>query len=61
VDEEGFTATVPCKIEALLGSVVQGAVAEGVDDVEGVHKAKGVIEERAPKGITVLDGVMDTG
>jgi hypothetical protein len=40
---------------------VQGAVAEGVDDVEGVHKAKGVIEERAPKGIAVLDVVMDTG
>jgi hypothetical protein len=34
VDEEGFTAPVPCKIEVLLGSVARGAIVEGVNDVE---------------------------
>jgi hypothetical protein len=44
-DEEGFTTPAPCKIGALLGSVVGGAVVEGVDDVEGGREAKIVIEE----------------
>jgi hypothetical protein len=47
VDEEGFTAATPCKIEALFRSVAWGVVGEGVDDVEGAHEAKGVVEERA--------------
>jgi hypothetical protein len=34
-DEEGFSIPAPCKTEALLGSVVQGAIVEGVNDVEG--------------------------
>ena len=45
VDEEGFATAAPCKTEALLGSVAQGAIAEGVDDVEGARKAEGVIKE----------------
>jgi hypothetical protein len=45
VDEEGLAALAPCKIEALLGSVVRGAVVEGVDDMEGGHEVKFVIEE----------------
>jgi hypothetical protein len=32
--------------EGLLGSIARGAVAEGVDDVEGTHEAEGVTEER---------------
>jgi hypothetical protein len=48
MDEEGFTAAAPYKIEALLESVVQGAVPEGVDDMEGACQAKGVIKERPP-------------
>jgi hypothetical protein len=59
VDEEGFAAPAPCKIEDLLGSVAQGAVVEGVDDVEGGREAKFVIEERAPEGVAVLDGAAD--
>jgi hypothetical protein len=48
VDEKGFTVVGPCKIEALLGSVARGAIAKGVDDVEGACEAEGLIEERAP-------------
>jgi hypothetical protein len=47
VDEEGFTAPVPCKIEVLLGSVARGAVVEGV------------VEERTPDVIAVRDGAVD--
>jgi hypothetical protein len=59
VDEEGFSAPAPCKIEALLGSIARGAVVEGVDDMEGGCEAKFVVEERAPEGRAVLDGVVD--
>jgi hypothetical protein len=59
VDEEGFVAPTPCKIEALLGSVAWGAIVEGVDDVEGGREAKFIVEERAPEGVAVLDGVVD--
>jgi hypothetical protein len=45
VDEEGFIAAAPYKIEALLGFVAWGAIAEGVNDMEGAHEAEGVIEE----------------
>jgi hypothetical protein len=45
VDEEGFVAPVTCKTEALLKSVAQGTIVEGVDDVEGGHEAKFVVEE----------------
>jgi hypothetical protein len=48
MDEEGFIAAAPYKIEALLESVVQGAVPEGVDDMEGACQAKGVVKERPP-------------
>jgi hypothetical protein len=61
VDEECFPAAYPCKIEVLLRSVVRGAILEGVDDMEGAREAEGVTEERAPEGITVLDGVIDAG
>jgi hypothetical protein len=57
VDGEGFATAAPCEIEVLLGYVAQGA-AEGVDDVEGAREGKGVIEERAPKGVAVLDGAV---
>jgi hypothetical protein len=43
VDDEGFAAA---------------AVAEGVDDVEGAWEAEGVVEERAPESIEVLDGAI---
>jgi hypothetical protein len=59
VDEEGIAAPAPCKTEDLLGSVAQGAVVEGVDDVEGGREAIFVIEERAPEGVAVLDGAAD--
>jgi hypothetical protein len=59
VDEESFAAPAPCKTEALLGSVVRGAVVEGVDDVEGECEAKVVIEEHALEDVAVLDGVVD--
>jgi hypothetical protein len=59
VDEEGFAAPTPYKIEALLGSVARGAIVEGVNDVEGGLEAKFIIEERAPEGIAVLDGAVD--
>jgi hypothetical protein len=58
VDDEGFFAATPYEIEVLLESVVWGATIEGVNDVEGAREAKGVIEERAPEGIVVLDGVI---
>jgi hypothetical protein len=45
--------------EGLLRSIARGAVAEGVDDVEGTHEAEGVTEERAQEGIAVLDGDVD--
>jgi hypothetical protein len=45
VDGEGFDAPAPCKTEALLRSIAQGAIVEGVDDVEGGCEAKVVIEE----------------
>jgi hypothetical protein len=59
VDEEGFVVPAPYKIEALLKSVARGAIAEGVDDMEGAREAEGVIEEQAPEGIAVLDGAVD--
>jgi hypothetical protein len=59
VDEEGFAAPVPHKIEALLGSVARGTVVEGVDDVEGGCEAEFFIEEQALDGVAVLDGVID--
>jgi hypothetical protein len=58
VDDEGFGAAAPYKTEVLLGSVARGAVVEGIDDMEGAWEAKGVIEERAPEGVVVLDGVV---
>jgi hypothetical protein len=45
VDEEGFATTAPYKTEALLRSIAQDAVAEGIDDMEGACEAKFVIEE----------------
>jgi hypothetical protein len=45
VDEEGFIVPAPCKTEALLGYVAWGAVAEGVNNVEGACEAEGVIED----------------
>jgi hypothetical protein len=45
MDEEGFAAPAPCKTEALLRSVVRGAVVESIDDVEGGCEAKSVVEE----------------
>jgi hypothetical protein len=58
MDEEGFVVATPCETEALLGSIAWGVVAEGVDDVEDAREAEGVIEEQAPEGIAVLDGVV---
>jgi hypothetical protein len=58
VDDEGFAAAAPCEIEVLLGSIVWGATVEGVNDMEGAWEAEGVIEERAPKGVPVLDGAI---
>jgi hypothetical protein len=48
VDEEDF-ANVPCEIESLLGSVVHGVVAEGVDDIEGAREVEGVTENELQK------------
>jgi hypothetical protein len=59
VDEEGFTTPAPYKTEALLRSVARGAVVEGVDDVEGGCEVEFVVEERAPEGVAVLEGVVD--
>jgi hypothetical protein len=58
VDDEGFAAAASCETEVLLGSIVWGAIVEGVDDMEGLWEAEGVIEERAPKGVPVLDGAV---
>jgi hypothetical protein len=58
VDDEGFVAAAPYKIEVLLESVAWGATVEGVDDMEGAWEAEGVIEERAPEGVAVLDGAV---
>jgi hypothetical protein len=58
VDDEGFAAAAPYETEVLLGSVAWGAAIEGVNDVEGAREAEGVIEERAPEGIVVLDGAI---
>jgi hypothetical protein len=44
VEEEGFSAAAPYKTEALLRTVARGAVAEGVDDMEGAQEAEGVID-----------------
>jgi hypothetical protein len=44
VEEEGFSAAAPYKTEALLRTVARGAVAEGVDDMEGAREAEGVID-----------------
>jgi hypothetical protein len=35
VEEKGFAAPAPCKIEALLESIARGAIVEGVNDVDG--------------------------
>jgi hypothetical protein len=59
VDEEGFSAPAPCKTRALLRSIAQGAVVEGVNDVEGECEAKVIIKEHAPEGVAVLDGAID--
>jgi hypothetical protein len=58
VDDEGFAATAPCEKEVLLRSVAWGAAAEGVDNVVGAREAEGAIEERAPEGVAILDGVV---
>jgi hypothetical protein len=47
VDEKGFGAADPCKIEALLLSRVRGAVVEGVNNVKGAREVKGVVKEQA--------------
>jgi hypothetical protein len=59
MDEEGFAAPAPCKTEALLRSVACGDVVEGVNDMEGVHEAGFIVEERSLEGVVVLDGVVD--
>jgi hypothetical protein len=59
VDEEGFATLAPYKTEALLESVARGAIVEGVDNMEGEHEVKVVIEEHALEGIAVLDGAVD--
>jgi hypothetical protein len=42
-------------------SIERGAIAEGVDDVEGAREVEGVIEERALESVAVLDGIVDVG
>jgi hypothetical protein len=59
VDEEGFAALAPCKTDVLLRFIAQGAIVERVNNVDGGREAKVVIEERAPKGVVVLDGAID--
>jgi hypothetical protein len=44
-DDEGFATASPCKLEVLLRSIVRGATAEGVDDIEEAREAEDVIEE----------------
>jgi hypothetical protein len=58
MDDEGFAAAAFCEIEVLLRSVAQGATVEGVDDMERGREAEGVVEERAPEGIAVLNGAI---
>jgi hypothetical protein len=45
VDDKGFVAAAPYETEVLLVSIAWGAIAEGVDDVEGAREAEGVVEE----------------
>jgi hypothetical protein len=45
MDDEGFVAAAPYETEVLLRSIAWGAIAEGVNDMEGAQEAKGVIEE----------------
>jgi hypothetical protein len=59
VDEEGFTAVLPCKIEGILESIACGTAPKGVNDVEAACQADGVVEEWAPEGVAVLDEVID--
>jgi hypothetical protein len=61
VEEEGFVVPAPCETGALLGSIAWRAVAEGVNDIQGGCETEVVIMEQAPKGIAVLDGVIDIG
>jgi hypothetical protein len=61
VEEEGFVVPAPCETGALLGSIARGAIAEGVNDIQGGPETEVVIMERAPEGIAVLDGVIDVG
>jgi hypothetical protein len=58
VDDEGFVAAAPYKIEVLLGSIARGAATEGVDDIEGARGVEGVIEEWPLEGVAVLDGAI---
>jgi hypothetical protein len=58
VDDEGYATAAPYEIEVLLRSVARGAIVEGVDNMEGGWEAKGVVEERAPEGVAVLDGAV---
>jgi hypothetical protein len=58
VDDEGFAAATPCETECLLESVAWGAVVDGVDDMGGAREAKGVINERAPECVAVMNGVI---
>jgi hypothetical protein len=59
MDDEGFVAaTAPYETEALLRFIAWVAAVEGVDDMEGGWEAKGVIKERAPEGVAVLDGAV---
>jgi hypothetical protein len=37
---------------------VQDAATEGVDDVKGAWEVEGVIEERAPEGVAIMDGAI---
>jgi hypothetical protein len=55
VMEEGLAAAAPCKIDALLISVVRGA--GGGIVVEGVHAVEGVIKGQDPEGDD-LDGAI---
>jgi hypothetical protein len=44
--------------KVLLRSIVQDAATEGVDDVKGAWEVEGVIEERAPEGVAIMDGAI---
>jgi hypothetical protein len=58
VADECFAVAAPYETEVLLMSTVWDAAIEGVNDVEGAQEAEGVIEERAPEGVAVLDGAI---